>query len=57
MNGIRLDVGGKDQTAKTTHWIALLSALPQFWTSDVSGIAILTSKKLASKFSVYIYET
>ena len=40
MNGIRLDEGGKGQTAKTTHWIVPLSALPQFWTSDVSVIEI-----------------
>ena len=35
--GHAVDVGGKGATAKTMHCIICLSALPQFWTPDISA--------------------
>ena len=36
--GREVDVGGQGQIAKTMQFIIRLSALPQFWTPDLSVI-------------------
>ena len=53
-----MDVGGRGPTGKTTHRTILSSALPRFRTPDLSvmEVLVLSGKKLAFKFSTYIFE-
>ena len=56
--GREVDMGGRGPTAKTMHRTVRLSALPHFGLQTLVWwkLLVLTGKKLAFKFSTYIFE-
>ena len=51
-----MDVGGRDPTAKTTHWIIHLSTLPQYWIPHLSVVETICLDRLQTRFIAYILE-
>ena len=56
--GHEVDVGGEGPTAKAMHWIIHSSALPQFWTPDLSinETTCLEQQETGFQFSSYTFE-